>query len=67
MSPKQEKSVRVGCGSPATHGEHLCLMMEKGQTEAVRRVAGNAFACGNCGAKAAVAEVLCNPQPVKKG
>ena len=65
MSPKQGKPIKIGCGNPATHGDHLCLMMERGQTEAVRRVAGNAFVCANCGARAAVREVLCKPQAVK--
>jgi hypothetical protein len=65
MSPKEGKSIKVGCGSPVTHAEHLCMMMEKGQTAAVRRVAGNAFVCANCGARAAVKEVLCKPRAVK--
>ena len=65
MNPKEGSAIEVGCGSPATHGEHLCRMMENGQTAAVRRVAGNAFVCANCGAHAAVKEVLCKPQAVK--
>jgi hypothetical protein len=43
----------------------MCILMEKGQTEEIRRRSSHpAFACGNCEARANEAKDLCNPQPL---
>jgi hypothetical protein len=53
------------CEGPACHSDHLCILMEKGLTEEVRRRSSHpAFACGNCEARANEAKDLCNPQPL---
>lgn len=53
------------CEGPACHSDHMCILMEKGQSEEVRRRSSHpAFACGNCEARANEAKDLCNPQPL---
>lgn len=55
------------CGAPAAHRDHLCLLMERGETEEIhRRTAHPAFACANCGALADAGEDLCNPRPLRE-
>lgn len=53
------------CQQPEQHRDHLCLLMEKGQTAEIRRRSDRpAFACANCGARANAAEDLCRPRPL---
>lgn len=54
-----------GCESPEFHSDHMCVLMEKGRTEAIRRRSLHPVrVCGNCKAQADKAEDLCNPQPL---
>ena len=63
MKSGKNETVKVGCAAPGSHNEHLCRLMEQGQTAAIQQVAGDAFVCANCGARAVSAEVLCRPEP----
>lgn len=64
MAEKKQKSYGA-CKGPSGHSDHLCILMEKGMTEEVRRRSSHpAFVCGNCGARADKAEDLCNAEPL---
>jgi len=64
MTEKKQKPYG-GCGKPGEHHDHLCILMEKGMTEEIRRLSSHsAFVCGNCGARANHAEDLCSPEPL---
>lgn len=53
------------CVSPGEHREHLCTLMDRGQTAEVRqRTTHPAFRCRNCAAVANLREDLCNPAPL---
>ncbi len=53
------------CGKPQQHREHLCMLMEEGKTEEVRKRSSQpAYVCRNCRAQANEAEDLCNPQSI---
>lgn len=65
MKDKTQSRIETGCRQPGAHGDHLCRLMETGQTAAVQAAAVDAaYVCGNCGARAADPERLCNPQPL---
>ena len=62
MGEKKEKGYGA-CKGPRDHSDHMCVLMEKGLTEEIRRRSSQpAFVCGNCGARADTAEDLCNPE-----
>jgi len=64
MTEKKQKSYSA-CEGPERHGDHLCLLMERGMTGEVRRRSSRpAYVCDNCGARADEAKDLCNPQPL---
>ena len=55
------------CLQPQGHREHLCVLMERGQAQEVRRRAAQAaFRCRNCDCSARHREDLCNPVPIEK-
>jgi len=55
------------CQNAAGHRDHLCHLMEKGQTAEVKaRSSKPAFVCHNCNALANEAEDLCNPSPLAR-
>ena len=65
MKDEVQSRIETGCRQPNAHADHLCRLMEAGQTAAVRAAAENAaYVCGNCGAHAADPARLCNPQPL---
>ncbi len=62
---KNRRSTDSSCRKPEGHGEHMCLLMEKGKTaEVARRASNPAFVCQNCGARANQKEDVCNPEPL---
>lgn len=63
---EQEKSYNA-CARPEGHRDHMCNLMERGQTaEVAQRSTRPAFFCGNCGARANEREDLCSPAPLRK-
>ncbi len=61
-----KSKIEIACGQPAGHGDHLCLLMERGQTALVREAAVDAaYYCGNCEARARDPRALCKPRPLK--
>ncbi|MBE0599575.1 MAG: hypothetical protein IH614_20230 [Desulfuromonadales bacterium] len=62
--PEQEYDA---CLQPTEHRDHLCVLMERGQTAEVRRRSSRpAFACRNCDCRAHLATDLCNPVPLEE-
>jgi aminoglycoside N3'-acetyltransferase len=62
---EKKSSVRTydACSSPKIHGDHMCLLMEKGMsTEIRKRTTHPAYSCANCGARANERGDLCNPR-----
>ena len=64
MTEEKEKTYGA-CEGPACHSDHMCVLMEKGLTNEIRRRSSHpAYTCDNCGARADSAEDLCNPEPL---
>lgn len=58
-----ETKAKPGCEGPKAHARHLCRLMELGMTAEIDRLTSEPnFTCKNCGAYAAAAETLCNPE-----
>ena len=67
MNARKTPERDLGCRQPKAHDDHLCRLMERGQTAAVRAAAeGATHFCGNCQALAADPAVLCNPRPLPR-
>jgi len=50
------------CWKPEKHPAHMCKLLKKGQMEEYdRRSAKPTVRCAKCGAKAALAESVCQP------
>ncbi len=58
MSKKHED-----CWKPEIHPTHMCKLLKKGlMMELDRQAANPTVACAKCGAKAALAEAVCQPK-----
>jgi len=65
MPEQANKEPKPGCPGPEAHQLHLCRLMELGRTAEIDRLTNEAnFTCRNCGAYAAAAASLCNPEPL---
>lgn len=63
--PTPESNYNV-CLLPTGHQEHLCRLMDRGQTAEVRQRSDHpAFFCRNCKAVGNLREDLCNPAPIE--
>lgn len=63
----QEKNYG-GCEEPKGHRDHMCNLMERGQTAEIQeRSTHPAYRCANCDALANDREDLCNPTSLGKG
>jgi len=61
MMGKDEKE----CWKPAKHPKHMCKLYKKGLMMEYDEQAKNpTIACAKCGAKARVAEAVCQPKPL---
>jgi len=64
MVEKKRKTYGA-CEGPECHSDHLCVLMERGLTEEIRRISSRpAFACRSCQAHANETGYLCDPQPL---
>lgn len=60
---EKKRTTYGACKGAPSHSDHMCMLMEKGLTEEIRRRSRHpAFVCGNCEAQADAAEDLCNPE-----
>jgi hypothetical protein len=64
MTEKKEQSYGA-CKKAPGHSDHMCILMEKGLTEEIRRRSLRpAYFCGSCEAQADEAQDLCDPEPL---
>ena len=64
---KKKDTTYASCTLPGDHRDHLCHLMDRGQTEEIRRRTSRpAHVCANCGARADEKEALCNPRPLQE-